>query len=401
MIIELHAVQSFGPANLNRDDHGAPKTVVFGGATRARVSSQSWKRAIRKFFSDNEAGLVSGTRTAQAAELIASAICKSDDSVSEDVARARGEALVVSKPLGLKFDEKRSEADDDIGAKDAALPTKQLIFFRDSDIEKLAAVAVEHGDEIDKQIGKASKGKKAKAGPAPAIKLPAEAMKEIKQAFSTPDKAVDVALFGRMIAELPSGNVDAACQVAHAIGTNRVTEESDFYTAVDDLKSEDTEGATMVGEIDFNSSCLYRYANIDTEQLAENLGVKADSKDVSRIVSAFAKAFVLAIPSGKQNTFAAHNPPSAVLAVKRDSGSWNLANAFVSPVAPQAGQRLTAASIEALLDELSRISVAYAGFDGGADAKLVLTEPIKLEQRDGLKHEVLERVEQLVDFVGA
>src|SRR5712671_533258 len=128
-----------------------------------------------------------------------------------------------------------------------------------------------------------------------------------------------------MLADLPENNVDAACQVAHAISTNKIhSMEMDYYTAVDDLKPDDTAGADMIGTVEFNSACFYRYANLDLHQLKVNLQDDADL--TKKTAEAFLKAFVNAIPTGKQNTFAAQQKPSLVFAVVRTGGPMSLAN---------------------------------------------------------------------------
>ena len=151
-----------------------------------------------------------------------------------------------------------------------------------------------------------------------------------------------------MIANLPEKNVEASCQVAHAISTNKVEVEFDFYTAVDDLKPDDTAGADMLGTVEFNSACFYRYANVDTNQLIENLG--GDTELARTTLNAFLRASVDAIPTGKQNSMAAHNPPSLMMTVVRERGQWNLANAFLKPVRPQGDSDLVQGSVMALDD---------------------------------------------------
>jgi CRISPR system Cascade subunit CasC len=160
-----------------------------------------------------------------------------------------------------------------------------------------------------------------------------------------------------MIADLPEANKDAACQVAHAISTHRVAMEFDFYTAVDDLKAEDTTGAEMMGTMEFNSACFYRYANIDMEQLKTNL--KDDEELAKSAVEAFLRAAIEAIPTGKQNSMAAHNPPSLIMGVVRERGLWNLANAFVDPVRADGKGHLVQKSISALEDYWTRLEKAY------------------------------------------
>lgn len=166
--------------------------------------------------------------------------------------------------------------------------------------------------------------------------------------------------------------------------------EFDFYTAVDDLKPEDTAGADMLGTVEFNSACFYRYANVDLEQLKSNLG----SQDLAReTVEAFVRASVAAIPTGKQNSMAAQNPPSLVFAVARSRGLWSLANAFLSPVQPDRGGDLMQNSIRRLDSYWGRLSRMYG--DGGVTGQwLCTTEDGCLEQ---LADARLDRLDQLVD----
>jgi CRISPR system Cascade subunit CasC len=159
--------------------------------------------------------------------------------------------------------------------------------------------------------------------------------------------APDIALFGRMLAEHPDLNIDAACQVAHAISTHRVSMEMDYYTAVDDLTPDDNAGAGMIGFTGFNSACFYRYACLDWNQLLSNLN--GDTALARKTVEAFLKASSDAIPTGKQNGFAANNPPGFYLAVAREDGSaWSLANAFEQPVKPAREGGYMRPSIQAL-----------------------------------------------------
>jgi CRISPR system Cascade subunit CasC len=168
-------------------------------------------------------------------------------------------------------------------------------------------------------------------------------------------KAADLALFGRMLADLPDNNIEAACQVAHAISTHKVGVEFDFYTAVDDLQNKAESGAGMMGDIEFNSACYYRYSNIDLNQLKKNLD--NDEGLSNATVAAFIRASVSAIPTGKQNSFAAQNPPDFIMAVVRNNGAWSLANAFVKPI--KEGGSLVADSIRALVDYWDKLNTAY------------------------------------------
>jgi CRISPR system Cascade subunit CasC len=175
-------------------------------------------------------------------------------------------------------------------------------------------------------------------------------------------KASDLALFGRMLADLPENNIDAACQVAHSISTNKShSMEMDCYTAVDDLKPTDTAGADMIGTVEFNSACFYRYANLDLGQIRKNL--QNDDELVRKTADAFLRAFIHAIPTGKQRSFAAHNPPSLVFAVVRSGTLVSLANAFVKPVTPRGEEGLVGKSITELDRYYGQVVKMYG--DGG------------------------------------
>jgi CRISPR system Cascade subunit CasC len=229
--------------------------------------------------------------------------------------------------------------------------------------------------------------------------FPKEIADELIPIFKDAAKTPDLALFGRMIADDPSWNVDAACQVAHAISTNRVAMDFDFYTAVDDLRPEDAAGSDMMGTVQFNSSCFYRYSVLDVDDLRHNLA--ADDEFLRKTIAAYLRASFLAIPTGKQNGTAAHNPPSFALAVTRQNGTpISLANAFCKPVRPNGNNDLVDASIEALQDYLQRAygmcGVRQANAFYIADRKITpLTDPIRLEDKqnlDGLVAAVLSQI---------
>ena len=169
-----------------------------------------------------------------------------------------------------------------------------------------------------------------------------------------------MALFGRMLADMPEKNQNAACQVAHSISTHSVEREFDFYTAVDDLKPEDTAGADMMGTVEFNSACYYRYAVVDWDKLVENL--QNDKELAIKGLRAFLEGFVVAEPTGKQNTFAAHNPPEfVVVSLRRNSAPRNLANAFETAVHVKKDESLTRKSAEQLIKKAITLRAAFGG----------------------------------------
>ena len=172
--------------------------------------------------------------------------------------------------------------------------------------------------------------------------------------------SVDVALFGRMLAVMPEKNQHAACQVAHAISTHAVEREFDFYTAVDDLKPEDTAGADMMGTVEFNSACFYRYAVVDWEKLKANL--QSDAELAEKGLKAFLEGFIVAEPTGKQNSFAAHNQPEFVaVSVRRNTAPSNLANAFETALRVRKDESLTRVSAEKLVEKSKKLRAVYGG----------------------------------------
>ncbi len=324
-IVEIHLLQNFAPSNLNRDDTGAPKDAVFGGVRRSRISSQCMKRASRLHFS--RARLLDesevATRTRNVAGRISAWLA---DRGRTDCDKAIETAFAE---VSLKLKKRK---------QDGQLQSEYLLFLGNREITALAAAIDQHFDAF-------SKGKPGK-----------EAKAALEACIGSP--SIDVALFGRMLADRKDFNIDAAAQVAHAISTHRVDRDFDFFTAVDDFVQADEAVSGMLGTVEFNSSCYYRYAVVNLDLLARNLG--GDHELAAKGVRAFTQAMIEAVPTGKQNTFAAHNPPAFVAVTVRAGMPMNLANAFEKPVHPgehEAG--ITAASVCRLEQTLSRYANAY------------------------------------------
>ena len=351
-LIEVHILQNFAPSNLNRDDTGAPKDAFFGGTRRARVSSQCNKRAVRQYFSDKVREGIFGeeelaVRTKRIYRAVADVLAgKRDSEVTVDKARAALSYLKVS--ANTKSPEK----------------TQYLLFMGKREIDALAQLIDEHWEQItqadtdeDEEGGEPGKKKKGKSKKESANSAPKEVKEKLSALFNG-GKAVDVALFGRMLADMPEKNQNAACQVAHAISTHAVEREFDFYTAVDDLKPEDTAGADMMGTVEFNSACYYRYAVVDWAKLVENL--QDDAELAAKGLHTFLQGFVMAEPTGKQNSFAAHNPPEFVaVTVCHDAAPRSLANAFETAIRTKMGESLTRKSAEELAKKGKALEKAY------------------------------------------
>jgi CRISPR system Cascade subunit CasC len=317
--IDVHVLQTVPPSNLNRDDTGSPKTAFFGGVRRARVSSQAWKRAVRKSFAEQLDPSSLGVRSRRVVELIADEIRRTDATV--DAVKLSEQVL---GKVGVKLKAAR-------GKPDAPKESEFLYFLSRRQIENLAAAAVTAGDG-----GSYSN--------------------DVKK-LADREHSVDIALFGRMVADQTDLNVDAACQVAHALSVHAVEDESDYFTAVDDHKAADDEedaGAGMIGTVEFNSSTLYRYGTVDLAALSRNLG---DPDAVRRAVEVFLDCFVTSMPTGKQNTFANRTLPDAVLVQVRDDQPVSYVGAFEEAIESRDG-RVTKA-VGRLTSHAEQLATAY------------------------------------------
>lgn len=318
--LQLHILTPYPASNPNRDDLGRPKTVTLGGVTRMRISSQAIKRAIRTHpafalaLTDHV-----GSRTQRLGLEVQKHL------LAQGAPEA--EALTYAREIAGAFGKIKSEKD-----KDPAY-IEQLAFI--SPQERALAF-----DLAERKL----KGEK----------LPKD--KELaREVLLKADGAADIAMFGRMLADSPEFNRDAAVQVAHAFTTARVSIEDDFYTAVDDLKrAEEDAGAGFIGESGFGAGIFYLYICVDRVLLAENLG--GDTALAQRSVEALVRAAAVASPSGKKNSYANHVRAEFILAELGDGQPRTLAGAFTRPVS---GDDHTAASIEALRAKRDEFTAAY------------------------------------------
>ncbi len=360
--IEVHILQNFPPSNLNRDDSGAPKDCDFGGYRRQRISSQCLKRSVRQsaLFRDLMTDRL-GIRTKRAPEQVAKQLIE----LGHSDGQAKAMAAEFYEALYGVSDKGTTDYLLYVGPEELKRAA-DLLHEADAETGPLAEkLATLRANPPAKGAAKTDKDFHEKAI-TEAVKPFNTLSEQYKKAYPKHVRAVDVALFGRMLADNPTENVDAACQVSHAISVNRMNMEFDYFTAVDDLRPEDNAGAGMIGTVGFASSCFYRFACIDLDQLTRNLG--GDAKAANEGVMAFAEAFIQARPSGKQNTFAAHSLPAFVLFVVRDRGQpVSLVNAFEQPVKPSAttGQSLTDGAIAALGTHYGKLKKMY-GLNGQA-----------------------------------
>ncbi|MFE7138951.1 type I-E CRISPR-associated protein Cas7/Cse4/CasC [Streptomyces sp. NPDC057644] len=318
-ILDIHILQTVPPSNLNRDDTGTPKSATYGGVRRSRVSSQAWKRATRTAF----AGLLDsselGIRTKKVVEVLAERVLQLDPSMTPAAAQSLA-AETITTATGSKVAVPGRKTKQDV--EDPAAESTYLMFLSGRQYDALAAMTVEGGKGGDlKALKDYFKDRENKA--------------RAKQLVLT-EHSVDIALFGRMVADSTDLNVDAAAQVAHALSVHAVEVESDYYTAVDDKNTNAETGAGMIGTIDFNSATLYRYAALDVNRLQENLGAGHDDarpvEPTRRAVTAFLEGFVTSLPTGKINTFGNQTLPAAVIVKIRSRRPVSYVAAFEKPV---------------------------------------------------------------------
>jgi CRISPR system Cascade subunit CasC len=367
MQLEIHILQSFPPANLNRDENGMPKSTVFGGRPRARISSQCQKRATRLFYQDNlglDIDQIAQRSRAWMPELKALLVEQGIDEPKAEIA-----AKLSLEVLGAKFEGEKIES-------------KTILFLGKTEIAAIADILVKNWQSIEPLL--------TEKEPSLPKKDP-NITKVIEKTLVDSSKPGDVALFGRMMASLPTINVDASVQVAHAISVNTLQQEFDFFTAVDDLGSGDDQGADHMGETGYNSSTYYRYANLDLVQLEKNLGSKIL---VSAITKAFAEAFIKAIPTGHQNSFAAHSLPASVLIVVRNGQPVSLVDAFEDPIRPSNGQSLLENSVKALDDHWADISKMYG--ESSIKYKGIVTRSKLAKRLDSLKDYSEDSLDSLI-----
>ncbi|MFC4030733.1 type I-E CRISPR-associated protein Cas7/Cse4/CasC [Streptomyces polygonati] len=351
--LDLHVLQTLPYSNVNRDDLGSPKSLTFGGTTRTRVSSQAWKRPVR--LAVEEAIGDKALRTRRLPEQVFRELV--GRGWPEDLATLAGAQVIRSAETKLALEK-------------GERTTASLLFLPDSAAVALADIAEEHREALAKALGKAAAAKPL---------LPKDAVHEVLRSRNG-----SIALFGRMLAEIPGAGVDGAVQVAHAFTTHATSVQADFFTAVDDVNqwAEDAGSAHMnTGE--FSTGVFYRYATLDLRDLASNVasltgpqgtdpGTSRDIGTLRELATAFATAFLGTVPGAKKTSTAPHTHPDLVHVAVRPDRPLSLAAAFEEPVRARehgwglpSRQALSeyAARINKLLGTIELPYAAHAGLD--------------------------------------
>lgn len=382
--VEVHIIQSFTVSLLNRNEGNAPKWATFGGVRRARVSSQSWKYAMRHHsLFEETTGQKPSARTQFLVRELFERLTKKDgkykhpENEVNDVVTA-----FVNDYAGVT---KRDKYDNET-------LTKVLLFLSMEEIDEMANAlharwdiflsdARKAADEkAKKEKEKAKRTKSAKAQTEGSAEAETEAsqdegneettekakksefsklVEKFQSKFGGRVSAADIALFGRMLAEGNAAKkVEASCQVAHPISTHSAEPQDDFFTAMDDLKrDDDVGGGAMIGNLDFTTPCYYRYARLDWNELKKNLEPRQDL--VRPTAEAFLSTFIKAIPTARKNSMPSFTMPSLVVMVIRTRGeAWQLVNAFEKPV-PRSDEGFVFPSIRRLDTEWGLVKTGY------------------------------------------
>ena len=334
-LIELHILQSFPVTCLNRDDVGSPKSAQFGGVSRARVSSQCWKRAIRLLANAQMPEAYDGKRTWYITEIFATAF----EAVGVKEPHGKAEMMAAYLANGKRKPKKEEKTD---GAT----------YYTPTQVQLIAqAVASE---ELKLSVAKGKVDIKTKS-------------KSLMEILNDSYDLTDIAIFGRMVANDSSLTLEGAGMFSHALSTHQVANEVDFFSAVDDLKPEDTSdaGAGHIGTLEFNSACYYRYIGVNWDLLyKDKLGKHGHlshftDEHIRSVVGAFLQAVILAVPNARHNSMFGNTPPDHILGLVRTGQPLSLINAFEKPIRPKNGY--VEPSNEAMTNQFKKLKKTYDG----------------------------------------
>ncbi|MFE7313132.1 type I-E CRISPR-associated protein Cas7/Cse4/CasC [Streptomyces sp. NPDC057555] len=308
--IDIHILQSVPYANLNRDDTNSVKTVQYGNVLRTRVSSQCWKRAVRERFEE----LIGQTalRTRRIGERTTREL--EERGWSQQLAQRAGAHVAAASTI--KFELAKDDAKQPVPNK---VLTNAMVYVPQAAVAELADIAEQHREQLEK----AKDIKK----PADKSVLPKDAVEAVLRSRNGV-----INLFGRMLAEVDDAGVDGAVQVAHALTTHKTDIELDYFSAVDDITAawNDATGSGHMGHAEYSAGTFYRYATVDLDDLAGNIG---DEPEAAReLITAFLASFIESLPQAKKNSTAPHTIPDLVHLSVRSDRPLSFAAAFEKPV---------------------------------------------------------------------
>lgn len=315
LYLDVHVLQVLPPSCVNRDDTNTPKTCIYGGKIRSRVSSQCWKRATRLYMRDHELADV-GLRTKKFKSCVIKVLKESYAYTEENAIKEVEQALKLSGVASEKEDKK-----DTIG------------FFSMAEVNSFAKVIAESDDAAKKDKG----------------------YKNLLIAAVKDNPSTDILLFGRMFASEPSLDYDASCQVAHAISVNEARTEYDYFTAVDDIPDKDHNGSAYLDTKQFTDPILYRYANVNLSETSELVRLNKENEEaILNAVRAFLEAFVLSMPTGSSNAYANMTLPDYIMVTLRDDMPVSYAPAFIEVVKTGNFEEEAEKQLEAYADKVAK-----------------------------------------------
>jgi len=372
-LIEMHILQSFPVSCLNRDDVGAPKTAIFGGVNRARISSQCLKRAIRLAMKERCPELCQGERSRLIVDPLVEALREEIRKSGRLPGAIKSMADGVAEMFARRLCDHLAKLDEAAEKEKGVRKVKTLMFLSPAERKRAAeAICEKLGEKLNggadgvpgwletavvasgQPNNSDAGGARSAAGDAGAGKRGGKAEKKdakeigeiIKKAAAAMreaglEDAGDIALFGRIVANDPSLNIEGAAMFSHALSTHRADNDIDFFTAVDDrqkedptVADEDRAGSGMMGTLEFTSATYYRYVAVNVGMLEDGNHLERMSKeDRKKLLDAFIRACLCAVPSARQNSMNASTLPAFVLGVYRGKGHpVQLVNAFEEPV---------------------------------------------------------------------
>ncbi|MFH8473369.1 type I-E CRISPR-associated protein Cas7/Cse4/CasC [Streptomyces sp. NPDC018000] len=311
--IDIHIIQSVPFANLNRDDTNSVKTVQYGNVLRTRVSSQSWKRAVRSVFEDRIGQ--TALRTRRIGERVTRLLTE-DRGWPLDLAEKAGAHTAAASSIKFELAKKPTDPKQSVPNK---VLTNAMVYVPQSAVAELADLAEEYREKLQ--------GAKDIKKPTDKSILPVDRVEEVLRSRNGV-----INLFGRMLAEVDNAGVDGAVQVAHALTTHETDVELDYFSAVDDVTATwgDQTGSGHMGHTEFSAGTFYRYATIDLRDLAANTG--GNPTELRELAAAFLSAFILSLPQAKKNSTAPHTIPDLAHISVRADRPLSYAAAFESPV---------------------------------------------------------------------
>lgn len=363
--IQIHTLTSHSANNLNRDDLGTPKTVTFMDRQHGRISSQCLKKSIRDTIAKGELEGKTASRTRKLPKMV-------KEFLQENGVTEKAVTAMVTEIAGLGKK----------GAAKAGDEETQLIFLTSAEIQQIKEDAL--------TICQENEGKKL-----PDMKK--EFKKKIQELYKEKkfQDGVDIAMFGRMTTSEVFENCDASIQVAHAITTHPTKNQDDFFTAVDDFSTGEETGSAHMDEKQFNTGIFYKYGTINVDQLKQNL---ADDSEITRkSIIEFLNAFVISLPTGSQNSMAAHQHPFSIFVTIGNGSNTNLSNAFAEPPKHKNGN-LTA-TVEALLQEYNTEEEFYGSLKENSHKLFACKGNIKIDKKFMDGKNLLGSVPKLINEV--